>query len=249
MGLRPGRCYSNKSKTSKKKGTKWKVTRGFRKPAKQNRAFSRIAIKVPDKNYIGAAPALRIRQFNMGNAKGKYDIIADLVVKEGIDVRDNAIESARQSINRKLVKVLGKEGYFMKVRVFPGNILRENKAAQGAGADRISQGMSLSFGKPIGRAARVKAGQVIYSVLFNKGKEVEVKDALMRARTRFSCSVKVNFHDNLKSIGTLPAKKLREEATPTVVAKADEKGAKKDDKAPAGKADAKTEVKKEEKKK
>jgi large subunit ribosomal protein L10e len=239
MGLRPARCYKNA-----KSGKKWKVTRGFRKPAKQNRAFTRIAVKVPDKNYIGAAPALKIRQFNMGNAKGKYNLVADLKVKESFDLRDNAIESARQSINRQLVKVLGKEGFFMKVRVYPSNILRENKAAQGAGADRISQGMSLSFGKPNCRAARVKSGQIVYSVLANKGKEKEIKAALMRAKSRFSSDVKVDFHDDIKSVGTLPAKKMREEA-PVVAPKTDDKaGAKKDEK-----AGAKPEAKKDEKKK
>jgi large subunit ribosomal protein L10e len=146
----------------------------------------------------------------MGNPILPYNTVAELVVTQSIDIRDNAIESARQSINRKLVKVLGKEGFFMKVRVYPSHILRENKQAQGAGADRVSQGMCLAFGIPVGRAARVRAGQTIYSVLCMDTQKAAVKDALMRARTRFPCSVKVEFHKDVKGIGTIPNKVIEE---------------------------------------
>jgi large subunit ribosomal protein L10e len=205
MGLRPGRCYKSARKAVKGDGA-----RGHRKPKKQKRAWTRIAIKVPRKNYIGAAPALRIRQFNMGNPKKKYNILANLKVKEGFDLRDNAIESVRMTVNRCLVKVLGKDGFFMKVRVYPSNILRENKTAQGAGADRVSQGMSQSFGKPVGRSARVRKGQAIYSVLCMNSQKDVVKNALMRAKAKFPCDVEVVFTQNLKTIGTLPTKKSRD---------------------------------------
>ncbi len=205
MGLRPGRCYRYSAKSRKKAGAK-----SHRKKAVRQRSYSRIAIKVPRKNYIGAAPALKIRQFNMGNPIPKYDLVADLTVKDSFDLRDNAIESARTSINRHLVKTLGKDGFFMKVRVYPSNLLRENKQAQGAGADRVSQGMSLSFGIPIARSARVRNGQTIFSVLCKKGQETIVKDSLLRAKARFPCDVKVVFHTNVKSIGTLPSKLIEE---------------------------------------
>ncbi len=210
MGLRPARCYRSKKHRIRKGSS------GHARKAGKQRAYSRIAIKVPDKNFIGAAPQLKIRQFNMGNPLLKYDTVADLIIKDSIDIRDNAIESARQGINRKLVKDLGKDGYFMKVRVFPSNILRENKQAQGAGADRVSQGMSLSFGIPIGRAARMKTGQVMYSVLcFATQKEI-VKGALLRARPRIPCSVEVVFHKDIKSLGTLPSKAIEEKVVEVV---------------------------------
>ena len=253
MGLRPGRCYRSAAKPTKGNS---RGGRGHKNDHKQKRAYTRTAIKVPRKNYIGATPALRIRQFNMGNPLKKYTIIADLKVKIGFDLRDNAIESARMAINRVLVKDLGKDGFFMKVRVYPSNILRENKAAQGAGADRVSQGMSMSFGKPIGRAARVRRGQIIYSILLNKGQEKLVKDALLRAKSRFPCDIEIIFHENVKSIGTLPAKKSRD---PTAVKKATEadnakKAEEKADakeaekKADAKPADKKTDTKEEKKK-
>ena len=253
MGLRPGRCYRNAKKP--KKGNS-RGGRGHKNDQKQKRAYTRSAIKVPRKNYIGATPALRVRQFNMGNPLKKYTIIADLKVKMGFDLRDNAIESSRMAINRVLVKDLGKDGFFMKVRVYPSNILRENKAAQGAGADRVSQGMSMSFGKPIGRAARIRKGQVVFSVLLNKGQKKIVKDALMRAKARFPCDVEVLFHENIKSIGTLPAKKSRDPAAVKKATEADnekkagEKADEKDAKKAEDSKDAeKTDDKKDEKKK
>jgi len=257
MGLRPGRCYRSAKKPTKGNS---RGGRGHKNAHKQKKAYTRSAIKVPRKNYIGATPALRIRQFNMGNPKLKYNLIADLKVKEGFDLRDNAIESARMAINRQLVKTLGKDGFFMKVRVYPSNILRENKAAQGAGADRVSQGMSMSFGKPVGRAARVRAGKIIYSVLCMKGQEADVKDALMRAKSRFSSDVVVIFHEDVESIGTKPTKKIREVKVETKPAEEKEgeeakEGEKKegaegktDDKAGEEKKEEKSDDKKEEKK-
>lgn len=236
MGLRPGRCYKSAKKPIKGNASSG---RGFRKARKQKRAYTRIAIKVPRRNYIGAAPALKIRQFNMGNPKGKYDTVAELVVKEGFDLRDNAIEAVRMTANRKLVKDLGKDGFFMKVRVYPSNILRENKAAQGAGADRVSQGMSQSFGKPIGRAARLRKGQVVYSVLCKKNQKEIVKEALMRAKSKFPVSVEVKFHKDIKKIGTTPTKSREDKVVEKKEEKAETKDAKKKEEKPTDKKDTK----------
>lgn len=237
MGLRPAKCY---------KGKKVRIRKGAcghaRKIGKQ-RAYTRVAQKVPRKNYIGTAPALKIRQFNMGNPLLKYDTVAELILKDGIDVRDNAIESARQSINRQLVKDMGKDGYFMKVRAYPSQIHRENKQAQGAGADRVSQGMSLSFGVPIGRAARMKKGQTLYSILCFETQKNLVKAALLKSKSRIPCSVEVVFHKDIKSLGTLPSKAVEEKVV-EVVPKAGETAAPvagaEAGKAPA--ADAKTQT-------
>jgi len=187
MGLRPGRCYRDKE-----------------------RAYTRLAVRVHKRNYIGAAPGLRIRQFNMGNSEKKYSHVLDLHVEKAVQIRDNALESARTLVNRHLVKFIGKDNFFFKVRVYPFHILRENKMAQGAGADRISQGMSHSFGKAIGRAIRTKKNQIVFSVLVNKEHIDAAKKALLKVKNRFPCGVKVKVHTDIKSIGTLPRKtKLR----------------------------------------
>jgi len=220
MGIRPARCYR-----SPRNGKRLRMgAGGHSRVAKKQRAYTRIAINVPDKNYIGAAPQLKTRQFNMGNPLLKYNTVADLLVKDSIDIRDNAIESVRSTVNRKLTKDLGKDAYFMKVRVFPSQIMRENKQAQGAGADRVSQGMTLAFGVPIGRSARVRAGQVIFSVLCMKEQKDKVKTALLRAKAKVPCSVEIKFHEDIKSLGTLPSK-LQEEVVVAVVKTAEETAA------------------------
>ena len=62
--------------------------------------------------------------------------------------------------------------------------LREKSMATGAGADRFSQGMRRSFGKPVGQAARLKQDQNIIMVEIRKGKEKEAKEALRRAAAK-----------------------------------------------------------------
>src|SRR3989344_8790067 len=184
MALRPGRCYSEL----------------------KDRAYTRLAVKVHKKNYIGAAPGLKTRQFNTGNPEKQFNRILDLIVDEDIQIRDNALESVRLAVNRYMFKVLGKEGYFMKIRVYPHHILRENKQAQGAGADRISKGMSLSFGTPIGRAARVKKGSVIISVLIDEKDGEKAKPGMMGANPKLPCAVHVEVNSDVASIGTKPKK-------------------------------------------
>jgi large subunit ribosomal protein L10e len=206
MGIRPAKCY----RSPKKKKVLRRGASGHARKTRHQRAYTRIAINVPDRNYIGASPQLKIRQFNMGNPLLKYDTVADLIVKDSIDIRDNALESVRATVNRKLVKDLGKDAYFMKVRVYPSNLMRENKQAQGAGADRVSQGMTLAFGIPIGRAARVHSGQVIMSVLCMKEQKEAVKVAMLRANAKLPCKIEINFHNDIKSLGTLPSKAIEE---------------------------------------
>ena len=83
--------------------------------------------------------------------------------------------------NRLVEKTLGKTAYRFKVRVYPFHILRENPLAAGAGADRMSTGMKMSFGKPIGVAAQIKKGQTVFSMDVNKQNVDLAKKALKRA--------------------------------------------------------------------
>lgn len=200
MGLRPGQCYTNK---------------------KKDRAYTRLAVKVHKRNYIGAAPGLKTRQFNMGNGEKKYSHIVDLVVDEHVNIRDNAIESVRIMITRYVTKHLGKENFFMRVRIYPHHILRENKQAKGAHADRIQQGMSHAFGKPIGRAARVRPNQKIISILVDEENVNVAKNALKRVFSKLPCSSHVRVGTDVESLGTLPRKRIRE---PTKTQKDDETG-------------------------
>ncbi len=216
MGLRPGHCYSSK----------------------KDRAFTRFAVKVHRKSYVGAIPGLKTRQFNMGNGAKDFSHILDLVVEEHGQIRDNAIESIRMAINRYLNNHLGKDGYFLKIRAYPFHILRENKQAQGAGADRVSQGMSHSFGRNIGRSIRVRPGQKILSALVDKPHVEIARKALSRANSRIGMDLSIRVGTDVETIGTRPkktrdiitAEKEEEEAKKEEKAKEEGKGEKKEEK-------------------
>ncbi len=114
------------------------------------------------REYMGGVPNPKIVHFEMGNVdeKDKFPVELRLIVEESCQIRHMALESARIIANKYLGKI-GGANYFLWIKVYPHHVLREHKMATGAGADRISSGMSKAFGKPVGTAARVKAGQVI----------------------------------------------------------------------------------------
>ncbi|PIY60353.1 50S ribosomal protein L16 [Candidatus Woesearchaeota archaeon CG_4_10_14_0_8_um_filter_47_5] len=144
------------------------------------RPYTRIS-KYRKKSYIKINPNCKIVKFDMGEASKKFPFSLALVSKTDLQIRHEALESARKTSNRILEKVLGKTGYFMRVRVYPYHILRENPLASGAGADRMSTGMAKAFGKPIGIAAQVKKGQPVFSIDVEKKNLTTARLALKRA--------------------------------------------------------------------
>jgi len=148
-----------------------------RKPGKMYRNISKKAYT--RREYMGGVPGSKIVQFEMGNLSQEFPTEVDLIVEEACQIRHSALEACRISINRKLLKEVGRMNFHFKVRVFPHHVLRENKQATGAGADRVSEGMRLSFGKAVGTAARVEAGQAILSV-FSTPQYLDKVKAAMR---------------------------------------------------------------------
>jgi large subunit ribosomal protein L10e len=139
-------------------------------------------------SFIKSSPASKIVRFEGGNLSKKFETNVDLVSKEALQIRNNAIESARQTSNKLLEKNLGKTGFRMSIRIFPHHMLRENPLAAGAGADRMSTGMAHSFGKVIGSAARIKEGQALMTVSVDKQNILVAKQALKRASYKFPCA-------------------------------------------------------------
>ena len=135
------------------------------------------------REYMGGVPASRITQFEHGT-KGDFAVRMTLRVTEQCQIRHIALESARISANRYLAKKIPQNAYHLKIRVFPHNIIRENKIATGAGADRISDGMRHAFGKPVGTAARVKADQEIMTLETTQANLAHAKLALRRAAVK-----------------------------------------------------------------
>jgi large subunit ribosomal protein L10e len=156
-----------------------------------SQAWSRYSLKKPKKNYVRAMPRTSLIVFNMGNAKGTYDLELALTPMQPIQLRSNALESARQVANKHLERELTATGYMFKVLVYPHNVIREHKMATGAGADRISRGMSQAFGRPVSVAARIRQGQpfmIIRTMTANRNVAVA---AYKRAESKLSGTYKV----------------------------------------------------------
>ena len=149
------------------------------RPARAYRHFSGPAYT--RKDYVAGVPGIRVTFFDMGNPKGDFPIEMSLIVKNTGQIRHNALEAARVAMNRLLEVKAGKDNYHLKIRIYPHQIMRENPIAMGAGADRISDGMRLSFGRPIGMAARVSAGQKIMTLRVAKDFGALAKKALGQA--------------------------------------------------------------------
>jgi len=133
------------------------------------------------KDYVGGVPNPRITQFDFGNKNENFPFSVSLLTEEACHIRHNALEAARVSANKVMEKEVGVSNYHLKVRVYPHVILRENKQATGAGADRVSQGMRKAYGKPVGTAARVKRNQPIITIRTREQFVEKAKEALRRA--------------------------------------------------------------------
>jgi len=120
------------------------------------------------KEYIGGGPVSKINKFTMGNPKGNFQYRLTLIPLKKVQIRHNAIEASRIATNKILFDKFGETGYFLRMRLYPHIILRENKMMAFAGADRVQEGMRRSFGKPVSLAAKVKPGQPIMEVFVNE---------------------------------------------------------------------------------
>lgn len=157
---------------------------------KIERPFTRKS-KYRSKNFARSIPTSKIVKHQMGEVKKEFPVKFELVAKNPVQIRHNAIESSRQTVNRQLEKKLGKGAFFFKLRIYPHHILRENPLASGAGADRMSTGMKMSYGKTIGIAAQVKKGQTIFELSVGKSQAKLGKEALRKAIHKLPCSCSI----------------------------------------------------------
>lgn len=168
MGLRPARTFRDALKLS----------------------WARFSKRRPRKSFVKSMPHNALNIYEMGNAKLQYEVRADLVANGLVLVRDNALESARQAVNKYLEKTLP-NAYRFRVLVYPHNVIRENKMIAGAGADRLQSGMAHPYGRPSERGAKVKANQAVFSVDV-MAKDLEtITEAYRRAKGKMSGSYTV----------------------------------------------------------
>jgi len=151
--------------------------------------------KVKSKNFIKAVPQSVVVKFFMGNQKafesGKLPYQLTLISNYDVQIRDSAIEACRQFINKQLeTKYLNQ--YFFKILAHPHHIQRENKMLTAAGADRMSTGMQLSFGKAIDRAAIVhKNHGIFFFALANKKMEQDLRHILHVVQPKLPTTTRV----------------------------------------------------------
>jgi len=143
--------------------------------------------------YVRATPSSKVVRYESGNMQKQFASTVNLISKDALQIRHNAIESARLAANRHLEKSLGRMGFCLRIRIYPHHILRENPLASGAGADRMSTGMKKSFGKAIGSAAQVKNRQVLFAASVDEAGIDIAKRALKKASYKlpWSCTVEL----------------------------------------------------------
>ena len=166
-----------------------------RKPAKMYRQIKGQSFT--RREYSGGVPNNRILRYHMGNRKkseaGGFEVVLKLYADNACQIRDSALEAARQVANSTVRDSATAQGYALRMHTYPHQILRENKQATGAGADRVSQGMRLSYGKNVGTAARVQKNQTLISIKTEREHYLAAREALRKARCKFPtpCTIKV----------------------------------------------------------
>jgi len=144
--------------------------------------FTRIS-KKKNKAYIKTVPPQKIVKFTMGNEqlyeKGRFPFQLTVISDGDVQIRHNALEACRQYLHKELEKNVNGQ-YFFRVLCYPHHIQRENKMLTGAGADRMQKGMSLSFGKSMGKAAILKKNSGIFFIALQNRKKVDLIRHLIR---------------------------------------------------------------------
>jgi len=163
--------------------------RAFSCYRKVKRAYTRKS-RFKTKGFIKAVPTCKIVKFDFGDLKKDFPKQLQLVSKERLQVRHNALESARVTVVRKLNKTLGKN-YRFQIRSYPHHVLRENKMIAGAGADRMQTGMQRAFGKAMGLAAQLKPKTIIFCLDVDSGDVDTARKALKCAMPKLPCKCSV----------------------------------------------------------
>jgi len=152
------------------------------------------------RKYMGGVPGSQVIHYDMGNKTAQFPVKLSLIAEERCQIRHTALEAARITANRKLTSAAGRSGYHLKLRVYPHEVLRENKQATGAGADRVSSGMRGAYGKNVSTAARLSAGQKVFTVSVNKEHFAAAKDSLRRAGQKLPTPIRIVIDEGLELV-------------------------------------------------
>jgi len=173
---------------------------GLRKAASYSKKYARPFTRNSRRKsqaYIKTIPHVKVAKFSIGNLKdyreGKHKFLVRLVAMGDVQIRDTALEAGRMHVHKILEdKLLGE--YFFAVKVHPHHFLRNNKTSGVAGADRMSTGMSHSFGIIEGRAALVPKGKDIFFITCKDEKGARtIRAAVESVKAKMPCAAKVTF--------------------------------------------------------
>jgi ribosomal protein L16/L10AE len=163
--------------------------------------YTRKSQSVKALNYIKAVPNQRVTKFNMGNtkrnAKGDFKQTLTIYSLYTVQVRDMALEAARQFLHNQLTKLLMEENFYFKCCVYPHQVIRENKTFSGGSkGERVQSGMAHSFGTTMFRAAIVKVGEPVFIVKYGDKKHTDaVRKLCKSAQAKLPCKSKIVYEE------------------------------------------------------
>jgi large subunit ribosomal protein L10e len=164
-------------------------------------SYTRKSQKVKHLNYIKAVPNQRVTKFNMGNVpkyqRGEFKSFLIIYSMYNIQIRDMALEAARQMMHNQLTKMLMEENFYLACKVYPHQVIRENKTFSGGSkGERVQSGMAHSFGTTMFRSAVVKIGEPVFIVAYNDKKKTEAIRTLMKsASAKLPCKTKIVYSE------------------------------------------------------
>lgn len=168
----------------------WRIFRDIERP------YTRFSYS-KNLNKIPGAPVSKIRMFEAGiKNKRDWKYVGHLISVDNVQVSDYSVEAVRVNLLKYLEKDI-KEFYF-KIWKYPHHVVREHPLAYGAGADRISQGMRLAFGKPLYRAIQVFYKDILLSIYFDKQEFLpKIQDYLRIASRKLAGKYKIYIGENI----------------------------------------------------
>lgn len=163
-------------------------------------AFTRKSQRVKHLNYIKAVPLQKISKFNMGSParheKGEFKNSMVISSEISCQIRDLALEAARQYLNNQITKKM-QNNYYIACKPYPHQVIRNNKIFSGGSkGERIQSGMSHAFGTTEGRAASIKAGEKIFILEYpNKNDTSFIREICKSASAKLPCKTKIIYQE------------------------------------------------------
>ena len=143
----------------------------------------------PKSRFNRGVPDSKLSIYDIGRKRANvldFPLCVHLVSNEREQISAEALEAARITANRYMIKHAGKDNFHMRIRIHPFHVVRINKMLSCAGADRLQSGMRASYGKSYGRVGRVDFGDIILSVRTKEAFSAVAIEALRRSKHKFA---------------------------------------------------------------